>query len=1213
MSISLSNTATFANELLGDLIVSTSNNTQRLLLGTAKGDCNAMVSISSNSANVAGTVNAEDLSTYTIQTTDIYLTTYDPRNSNTLQVVEPYYQADTFTLNLSSYASNAANYASNIASQVDPSVSQYASNVGTYASNLTPKTVFASNAAAFGSNLTPKLDAASNTATWASNTAKATGDWATISGSNLGFNYATTLKGTTMANGAIVPTADSEFDLGTAARRFRSLYVSGNTIYIGSNALSTDTTTGSFSIVNSVTNNPVRLIVDQVQVGSAEGSNTVILKANATTGAIQFVSASVSNGLAVENSNSTSTTFDSNVPLEATFGSNAGAFGSNLGPAVQFASNAASAGAGYASNTAVFGSNTAVFASNLKPAVDFGSNTAAWSSNAIFNPAVSNITISGNIQPTQNHVQSIGTSNNRFAEAYIDTLYIASNTLYVGGVAVLQTAADTIIVSADVDQSVNVKTIGTGRTLLTSVAGVDMSTSGLNSTIVMQASGAGGRAVLGANSEVTVTAPLLNISSNVSVGGALTAGSLTVSGTTTFNGSNFIVNAQTVEVQDNIMLLNKGQTGSGVSAGQAGIRIDRGDATDYMCVFTESDLMFQVGAIGSLETIATRPYVVTNACMKTSNLSDVQNPLIARNNLGLGTSCNVTFSDVTATSYSGLVTTTSNVSALTISGSNVLTSNLSAITISGSNVLTSNLSAITISGSNVLASNVSAITYTASSNITSLAGTFTSNLSAATVAVSSNLYVALPQTGRCMGYGAVIPGGATRWYKLATVIEQQSKATFRVVGTISQVHDVHALDVTITTDIIATAIFSTINWTTPYYISARHLWGYFDLVLVTETATKVHLYARVAPTGAALMNLDVYCQSKNGNTTDLPVFYPPSTFFNFAFAGTMTSAVDSAITGTPVQYVVSTNANTRMVRTNELGYLGVGTSNPSSMLHVAEGVTASNVSAITFAGSNVLASNVSAIAFTGSNVLAVDLRVSNANTGAAVTASFYHNTLSNNHITVAIGKAAIPGATGFLGFRHEGTDANTSNRLRLGIWGSTTELTFGNNGHMGIGAFPTFIPQAPIHVGTFNAAGASLITASNATIGGSVLPAADNTQNIGSLTSRWNTIYAGVGTINTSDEADKDMGPLVYGLEELMHVSTIKYKWKTQADLPADHPDKNHEYYGLCAGELNGIFPELIYNTQRPYQLNYSELIPVMINAIKQLKTELIELRAATV
>jgi len=69
-----------------------------------------------------------------------------------------------------------------------------------------------------------------------------------------------------------------------------------------------------------------------------------------------------------------------------------------------------------------------------------------------------------------------------------------------------------------------------------------------------------------------------------------------------------------------------------------------------------------------------------------------------------------------------------------------------------------------------------------------------------------------------------------------------------------------------------------------------------------------------------------------------------------------------------------------------------------------------------------------------------------------------------------------------------------------------------------------------------------------------------------------------------------------------MQIRTIKYKWKTQRHLPDSDPTKNFEYYGFCADELPPIFPELIYNEDPtvPMQMNYTEIIPVLVNAIKE-------------
>ena len=75
---------------------------------------------------------------------------------------------------------------------------------------------------------------------------------------------------------------------------------------------------------------------------------------------------------------------------------------------------------------------------------------------------------------------------------------------------------------------------------------------------------------------------------------------------------------------------------------------------------------------------------------------------------------------------------------------------------------------------------------------------------------------------------------------------------------------------------------------------------------------------------------------------------------------------------------------------------------------------------------------------------------------------------------------------------------------------------------------------------------------------------------------------------------------------------TIKYKWKSQADLPDDDPKKNFEYYGFCADELAPLFPELVYNEDptAPVQMNYSEILPVVVNAMKEQQVMIVDLQA---
>jgi len=83
-------------------------------------------------------------------------------------------------------------------------------------------------------------------------------------------------------------------------------------------------------------------------------------------------------------------------------------------------------------------------------------------------------------------------------------------------------------------------------------------------------------------------------------GNLLIAGNLTVSGTT------FTTQTETVQISDNLMVINYGEVSTGVTEGEAGIEIDRGQAANYRFMFDETDDYFVVGISGSEQPVATR-------------------------------------------------------------------------------------------------------------------------------------------------------------------------------------------------------------------------------------------------------------------------------------------------------------------------------------------------------------------------------------------------------------------------------------------------------------------------------------------------------------------------------------------------------------------------------------------------------------------------------
>jgi hypothetical protein len=72
-------------------------------------------------------------------------------------------------------------------------------------------------------------------------------------------------------------------------------------------------------------------------------------------------------------------------------------------------------------------------------------------------------------------------------------------------------------------------------------------------------------------------------------------GNTNIIGNLIVDGSLTTINSVNLDVSDNIITVNAGETGNGVSAIYSGIRVDRGDASDYMFIFDENSDTFRIG------------------------------------------------------------------------------------------------------------------------------------------------------------------------------------------------------------------------------------------------------------------------------------------------------------------------------------------------------------------------------------------------------------------------------------------------------------------------------------------------------------------------------------------------------------------------------------------------------------------------------------------
>lgn len=99
---------------------------------------------------------------------------------------------------------------------------------------------------------------------------------------------------------------------------------------------------------------------------------------------------------------------------------------------------------------------------------------------------------------------------------------------------------------------------------------------------------------------ITASGNILVNNSATIMGDTIIAGNLVVSGNST------IISTNIVDIKDNIILINSGETGPGVTANLSGLEIDRGSLPNYELVFQESSELFKVGMIGNLQAVATR-------------------------------------------------------------------------------------------------------------------------------------------------------------------------------------------------------------------------------------------------------------------------------------------------------------------------------------------------------------------------------------------------------------------------------------------------------------------------------------------------------------------------------------------------------------------------------------------------------------------------------
>lgn len=160
-------------------------------------------------------------------------------------------------------------------------------------------------------------------------------------------------------------------------------------------------------------------------------------------------------------------------------------------------------------------------------------------------------------------------------------------------------------------------------------------------------------------------------------------------------------------------------------------------------------------------------------------------------------------------------------------------------------------------------------------------------------------------------------------------------------------------------------------------------------------------------------------------------------------------------------------------------------------------------------------------------------RASNGDQATFTAAAFSHVNTSGFYRSAGNANIGTVG-TAFVGDGFASSAGFTNWSIGTSYWDGTQWVTpeFGSNSvSVIIGRSGALLFFTQVSAGAFarNNTDAELLTFLKMTItaGGVVQPGLDNTQTLGTGALRWNTLFAGTGTINTSDERDKTWrGPM---------------------------------------------------------------------------------------
>ena len=729
------------------------------------------------------------------------------------------------------------------------------------------------------------------------------------------------------------------------------------------------------------------------------------------------------------------------------------------------------------------GSINAIVQASTETVTSLTANTVT-ANTLVGGTGLGNITVTGNVLPSANVTYDLGSKAMQW-----HSVYVGPGTLYINGTPVLSSSTSgtpTINITASPGQNMSVQTSGGGIIQFNGNTDGSGGYVQVGSTMQIvagnQITSSDGNPVKLANGIATNTLQTRDTNTNLNISASGTGiiavnSDMTITGNFTVNGTTETINTSNLYVTDQYIQLNNGVTGT--PSLDAGLRITRGNQNNAVFKWKESVQAWQISNDNvTYGNIATETYVG-------NQFPTVSNP---------GTFGNTTTIPVITVNSKGLITT---LSTATISGALTFTGDVTGTGSTGSSTALTLANSGATAGTYGSATQIPQVVVNAKGLVTSISN----------VAVSTTISLA-----GTSGTGSVSGGGTLTFAGSNGVTASASGSTI-------------TLNTPQNLQTSATPTFAGLTNTGNQTISGTlGVTGATTLTTATASGIQATAIGNVTPgTGAFTTLTNSGVHTSNGNlvansgtaststTTGALVVNGGAGISGALYVG---GSLNVAGTLTYINTTTEVVTGVEVVAGNLVANSGTASSSTSTgALVVVGGVGISGaINAGSIQGTPIGSSSASTGAFT-------TLSSSGASTLNSLTVT--NGTTASGTLTVS-GAAQINntlGVTGTSTLAGVNAGALTATSINSTPIGATTPST---------GAFTSLSASSTLSItgaatlsSTLSVSGASTLTG-QVTTGGSIVPSNNNTQNIGSSSYNYATVYATTfsGVSTTAKYAD---------------------------------------------------------------------------------------------